>query len=713
MTVRSSFPVRFRTLVLVGGLAGAILPAAVFGIGSAIEARRASAANEAALSHTIATNLASHIDQVLSMRLAALGALGDAFAAGSMQDTAAMEAVIKLMRDRIPGFYRVSITGLDGRVIATAPSMPGVIGFDTSDQDFFQEVLATKAPAIAPGVVGLNDAPRIIVGVPMMRGGDVRGVVVAAIELASIQADVAKVQYKDSGRVMVVDAEGKLIAHPDPEMVKARTDYSNRPIWQFVGAGDSGEILSFSDQSGNERIGGFATVPLTGWKLWASISRAEVDAAVLRTYAPVLAWAFGAVAFAVLAAMFMASRIARPIIALRDSATAVADGDLSRRAPEEGPRELRDMSAAVNRMAASLQEKIETERRSNAALETAITAYSSFAARAAGGDLSARIPEADLQQFGGLGGHLNRMVGSLDELVREIGDAAASVASATAEILAATNQQLTASTEESAMIRQTAATVTEVRQTAEASARKTRMVADLSRRVASTTDAGRQSVEASVRSSTSARQRMETLSERILAFSEQVQAIADINAMVADLAENSNLLAVNAGIEAAKAGDAGRGFAVVATEVKELAERSREATASVRGIVVEIQKSAQAAVLAAEQGVKAADEGTAVAQRSGEVIAALATSVGEASEAAVQIIATAEQQEVGIDQIGEAIRNIEQSSVQTVAATQQVERAARDLNQLANKLRSLAEGPAAEAEAERIAVRRVELRRAS
>jgi methyl-accepting chemotaxis protein len=49
-------------------------------------------------------------------------------------------------------------------------------------------------------------------------------------------------------------------------------------------------------------------------------------------------------------------------------------------------------------------------------------------------------------------------------------------------------------------------------------------------------------------------------------------------------------------------------------------------------------------------------------------------------------MAAAEQQEAGMDQIALAIQNIEQSSAQTVAAMQQVERATKDLNELAQRL---------------------------
>src|SRR5581483_8964116 len=155
--------------------------------------------------------------------------------------------------------------------------------------------------------------------------------------------------------------------------------------------------------------------------------------------------------------------------------------------------------------------------------------------------------------------------------------------------------------------------------------------------------------------------------------------IGEIMATVNDLAEQSNLLAVNAAIEAAKAGEAGAGFGVVASEVKALAEQSKQAAAQVRGILNEIQRATQAAVLAAEQGVKASEDAEAVANRAGDAIRVLADGLNESAQAAQQIVASVQQGVVGI----------QQASSQNMASTRQVERAAADLNELARGLRDL------------------------
>jgi methyl-accepting chemotaxis protein len=183
--------------------------------------------------------------------------------------------------------------------------------------------------------------------------------------------------------------------------------------------------------------------------------------------------------------------------------------------------------------------------------------------------------------------------------------------------------------------------------------------------------------------------KVDTIAQRILALSEQTQAIGEIVATVGDLADQSNLLAVNAAIEAAKAGEQGRGFAVVAQEVRNLADQSREATAQVSGILGEIQKAANSAVLVTEQGTR--DVATAVekVEQAGAVIDQLAATAAEAAGLARQIAASAGQQRVGVDQIGTGIANVGQVSNQTVAAARQLQQEAEGLTRLADHLEAL------------------------
>jgi methyl-accepting chemotaxis protein len=274
-------------------------------------------------------------------------------------------------------------------------------------------------------------------------------------------------------------------------------------------------------------------------------------------------------------------------------------------------------------------------------------------------------------------------------IVVRLREAVGTLSSTAAEILAATTQQAAGVAQEQTAVNETSTTVDEVRQTALLASDKAKEVADAVRRTAETSQDGQRAVEKSVEAAQEAKAQIEGVADQILALSGQGQAIGEVVAAVNELAEQLNLLAVNAGIEAAKAGEAGRGFAVVASEVKSLAEQAKRATSEIREILGEIQRSTQAAVIAAERGVKTSATGEVVVSDAGEAIRVLAESLNASARASQQILVSAQQQLAGVDQMALAIENIHQASTQNMVSTRQVEQAARNLDELAGRLVSL------------------------
>lgn len=279
-----------------------------------------------------------------------------------------------------------------------------------------------------------------------------------------------------------------------------------------------------------------------------------------------------------------------------------------------------------------------------------------------------------------------RLTQSVTSALRE---AVTVLTTSSAQILAATTEQASGVAEEASAVQETTTTVDELRQTSEVATQKAKAVADAAVKTVEISTQGREAVEETLESMRQTRTRMETIAERMLALNERGQAIGEIIATVDDIAEQSSILAVNAAIEAARAGEAGRGFAVVAAEVKALAEQSKQSTSQVRAILGEIQRATQAAVIATEQGVKAGEAAEKVAARSGEAIRALTQSQGEAAQSARQILVTTQQQMVGVDQITTAMQHIQQSSIANMTATDQVTRAAHDLNEVAGRLKAM------------------------
>jgi methyl-accepting chemotaxis protein len=317
---------------------------------------------------------------------------------------------------------------------------------------------------------------------------------------------------------------------------------------------------------------------------------------------------------------------------------------------------------------------------------------SGIAGQVAAGDLTVNVPEVDrADEVGALVRAFRAMLENLRGQIRGLIEGANVLGSAASEIVASTTQLAASASESAAAVSETTTTVEEVRQTAQVASQKAKYVSESAQKAAQISQSGRKSTEDVVAGINRIRQQMEAIAASMVRLSEQSQAIGQIMASVEDLAAQSNLLAVNAAIEAAKAGEHGKGFGVVAQEVKSLAEQSRQATNQVRTILSDIQKATAAAVMATEQGSKAVEAGTRQTEVAGEAIQALAGSVTEAAQAATQIAASSQQQLVGVDQVAAAMESIKQASTQNVASAQQLENAARNLNELGQKLKQLVE----------------------
>ncbi|HEY5593227.1 MAG TPA: CHASE3 domain-containing protein [Paludibacter sp.] len=302
----------------------------------------------------------------------------------------------------------------------------------------------------------------------------------------------------------------------------------------------------------------------------------------------------------------------------------------------------------------------------------------------ASGDLTGAIVPQSEKDI--LGNAFSQMLINLRQIMKDISEGVNLLGSSASEILAATTQVASGAAESATAISETTTTVEEVRQAAQLSSQKASNVSDNAQQVVQITKSGEKAVNETISGMHDIQKRMEAVANTIVRLSEQSQQIGGIIAAVTDVADQSNLLAVNAAIEAAKAGEHGKGFAVVAQEIKSLAQQSKQSTIQVRNILNDVQKATNAAVMATEQTSKAVENGVKQSNQAGDAIKKLADSANKAVEATLQIVASSDQQLVGMDQIGFAMQNINQAGTANAASMVKTEKAAKGLHELGQKL---------------------------
>jgi methyl-accepting chemotaxis protein len=307
------------------------------------------------------------------------------------------------------------------------------------------------------------------------------------------------------------------------------------------------------------------------------------------------------------------------------------------------------------------------------------------------GDLTERAPASRRDELGDLGRSLNSMAEGLKEVAGQTRAVAENLNAATAEILASTQQQAASTSEQAAAVQQANASMTEISQSGMQISERAKQVATTAEATSASSAAGLQSVQNTTSTMESIREQAEAVADNVIALSEKTQAIGEIIATVNDIAEQSHLLALNATIEAAAAGDAGRSFAIVAAEMKSLADQSKQATVQVRSILGDIQKAITGSVMLTEEAVKRVEAGRQQADIADHAMRALTGNIQESVHTFQQIVAGSNQQQIGFEQVAQAFRSISMASQQTAASTRQSEKAAANLNALAQQLRATVE----------------------
>ena len=138
----------------------------------------------------------------------------------------------------------------------------------------------------------------------------------------------------------------------------------------------------------------------------------------------------------------------------------------------------------------------------------------------------------------------------------------------------------------------------------------------------------------------------------------QMGEISKIVVLIRELANQTNLLALNAVIEAARAGDAGRGFAVVATEVKSLAQESRNSAERIEEMITSLKKSTQNASAAMNASKLIVEQGSKMVTETLQSFNKIAAAVEKVASSATEVAATTEEQAATTEEITASVSEV-------------------------------------------------------
>ncbi|MEF3135795.1 methyl-accepting chemotaxis protein [Rhizobium sp. 268] len=129
------------------------------------------------------------------------------------------------------------------------------------------------------------------------------------------------------------------------------------------------------------------------------------------------------------------------------------------------------------------------------------------------------------------------------------------------------------------------------------------------------------------------------------AINRSSEKVTSIIGVIDEIAFQTNLLALNAGVEAARAGEAGRGFAVVAQEVRELAQRCAKAAREIKDLI--------------SNSASQVGAGVTLVEETGHALSAIMEHFTSINGLVQVISASTTTQYKGIDEVNNAVRDVE------------------------------------------------------
>jgi hypothetical protein len=254
-----------------------------------------------------------------------------------------------------------------------------------------------------------------------------------------------------------------------------------------------------------------------------------------------------------------------------------------------------------------------------------------------------------------------RLSHSLSKVAKDVSNTAGQVATSSEQLTSASYQVSAGSTESAASLEETVASIEQIASMVKQNADNASQASVLSQQSCQVAEGGEVEIRNLISSMT-----------EISASSKKIEEIINV---IDDIAFQTNLLALNAAVEAARAGEQGKGFAVVAEAVRTLAQRSAVAAKDINTLI--------------KDSVDKIDHGSDIADKSGEVLRNIVTSIRKVADLNLEISVASQEQSNGISQIGRAMNQLDVSTQQNATASEQVASASEEMSSQAQILKSL------------------------
>ncbi|GBG57362.1 methyl-accepting chemotaxis protein McpB [Sporomusaceae bacterium FL31] len=595
-----------------------------------------------------------------------VGDLFEAFAKGGKHfgndmdlqsgDPARIQAKLDTYLHTSWGVDRLNFLDATGKRIAIAPFDAKIIGDNLADRKFFKDTVSDKQSHVSEVIINrVTKVPSVIVTQPVKSAnGQLAGMVLQAVDLATLQDILSTIKVGSSGVAAIVTKEGSLVAHTNKELVKEEKKIAGEMLQTLQQ--DDGHLVNYTDIAGRESVAVSIPIKNTDWFVLVSLPASEVKSAFTASLLwMIIALVAGLIIVGLVAWMYLIKTL-RPMELLTGEVTKLGNGDLAIQITANSNDEVGQLSKALAQ------------------------AIGSFRTTIAGVKDQSEMVTASSEQ-------LVSIADVSSKAIEEIAARVTAIASGSESTEKLVGDGVTTSDRLANLAGDMRTKVSQLADQATVAGSTTGQGQAVLKDAADAIDVVVQSAEGNIR-----------LTTQINTKTEQVKGIL---AVIDGIARQTNLLALNAAIEAARAGESGRGFAVVAEEVRKLAESTessaKEVADIINGMVADIDqmtKATEGTAPLAAKGANAIQQAQAGFAKIAETVDSMLSNSQATLIAAEDVNGIAGSIETAMKAIAQltteanySVQNVAAASEEMTSQSEEVTSSAHQLGQIAQSLR--------------------------
>ncbi|MBD7912124.1 methyl-accepting chemotaxis protein [Clostridium cibarium] len=468
-------------------------------------------------------------------------------------------------------FSPIFITDITGKQVAKSDSSELL---NNSDRDYFKEVISKKKTVISDVLIAKSTGkPTVVIAVPVFNSeNNLVGVLCGTLKLDSIEEMRQNILLGKTGYAFVTDTKGQILAHPDENMVKERTNLSDIPVVQSALAGESGAKTYEYDNV--ETFGSYTSIPSTHWAVVVRQTRDEALSSVTQTKMKMIGVIISTLIVTILIGYFLSKSMVKPLLILRDAAKELAKGNLKHDFKVTSGGEIGEVSKSFIEMKEGIK---------NLIVQISVAA--------------------------------DNVTKSSEEVL----DSAKQAEVVSTQIAEATGQLALGSDEQTKSVERTFDSMNNIVKTIDDIADNSNNSLKSSSKAENLVKSGVDIVNTQDQKMKDSTEAVGQVAEIIYVLNDKTIEIGQIIDVIESIAEQTNLLALNASIEAARAGEQGKGFAVVADEVGKLAEESQNSIVKIQDIIKDIRNTTDTAVNGAKFATAAISEQNEAVQNTSKI----------------------------------------------------------------------------------------------